>query len=204
MLRMIVKRTFGVLAVGMGITIILWVAYNLIWPTSYFRGALKMPMQLTVPFVMMWVGWRWLIDGGPGIEKQRVDFHSPELIGSVAEAKRTLPSFIAEVKKNVDGAYVKFSLLTDKGVAEHIWAYVHNYKDGVFNVSLANTPHAQKAEIKSRLDVSEAQVEDWQIMLPDGRIRGAYSSMAAFRYLERKNIRLNRTMRKQRMQLMDI
>jgi uncharacterized protein YegJ (DUF2314 family) len=203
MLRVILKQIFGVLAVGIGAGLILWLLYNLIWPTSYFRGPSN-PLQLAYPVVMIWVGWRWLTDGGPGIEKQGVDFDAPELISSVAEAKRTLPSFIAEVKKNIDGAFVKFPLLTDKGVTEHIWAYVHNYKDGVFNVSLANTPYTQKAEIKRRLDITEAEVEDWQIMLPDGRIRGAYSSMAAFRYLERKNIRLNRTMRKQRMLFTDM
>lgn len=35
----------------------------------------------------------------------------------------------------------KFPLTTDAGVTEHIWAYVHHYADGIFNVSLANTPH---------------------------------------------------------------
>ncbi|HEY1269107.1 MAG TPA: DUF2314 domain-containing protein [Candidatus Binatia bacterium] len=203
-LSVVIKRLFGILAVGIGAGLILWLLYNLIWPTRYFRGAFQTPMQLAVPIVMISVGWRWLTDGGPGIEKQDIDIHSPEVLGSVAEAKRTLPGFIADVKKNIDGAYVKFPLLTDKGATEHIWAYVHHYADGVFNVSLANTPYTQAGPIESRRNVTEAEVEDWQIMLLNGRIRGAYSLRAAFRYLDRKKIRLNRTMRKQRSLLLDI
>jgi len=106
-------------------------------------------------------------------------------------------------RRHEDGAYVKFPLRTDAGVTEHIWAYVHHYADGIFNVSLANTPHTQKGDVETRRDVPEADVEDWQIMTRDGRIRGGYTLRALFEHVDANGIHLNRTMRKQRAQFTD-
>lgn len=89
------------------------------------------------------------------------------------------------------------------GAKEHIWGYVHHHADGVFNVSHANTPYTQTAPIETRRDVPESDVEDWQIMTSDGRIKGGFSLRALFEYVERNGIHLNRTMRTQRAQSLD-
>jgi hypothetical protein len=68
-------------------------------------------------------------------------------------------------------------------------------------VSLANSPYTQKGSIDTRRDVPESEVEDWQIMSSDGKIQGGYSLRALFQYAERKGVHMNRTMRKQREQL---
>lgn len=201
--RDVAKRGLGGVSLVFGSAIVLWFLYNQVWPTREFKDGFRSIFQLALPIGMIWIGWRWLTDAGAGVEEQDIDIESPELVASVAEAKRTLATFKAEVEKHIDGAYLKFPLVTDKGVTEHIWAYVHHYADGVFNVSLANAPYTQEGEIEPRRDVNEAEVEDWQIMLPDGRSRGAYSLAAAFRYLDRIGVRSNRTMRKQRAQLID-
>ena len=49
----------------------------------------------------------------------------------------------------------------------------------------------------------ESEVEDWQIMLPDGSLKGAYSLIGAFQYLENKGKSLTKTMRKQKALLVD-
>jgi uncharacterized protein YegJ (DUF2314 family) len=198
----IVKRIFGALALALGLVIVLWVVYNLIWPMPEFRHATRWPVQLLLPIAMIWFGWRWLSDAGPGIETLQMDHGEPELVRSREQARSTLPTFRAAVATHTDGAYIKFPLVTDAGVTEHIWAYVHHYADGVYNVSLANKPHTQKGKLDERRDVAEAEVEDWQIMTRDGRIRGGYSLRALFAYAERRRIRLNRTMRKQRAQFL--
>lgn len=200
---LLLKRLFGVLALACGVGILAWVGYNLIWPTEEYGRHRRSLRTLSVPILMIWAGWKWVSDGGPGLERQAIDFTAPELHSALAEARRTLPRFVAEVRKNVDGAYVKFPLQTDMQVTEHVWAYVHSYQDGLFNVSLANELATQRTPTETRRSVSETDVEDWQIMLPGGKIRGAYSISGAFKYLENRGARLNRTMRKQKAQLID-
>ena len=202
-IKVLLKRAFGALSMIIGSALIVWFLYNLVSPTSSFQSGYLGAFGLLLPVCMVWFGWRWLADGGPGIEAQDIDVHAPEIVGSVSMARKTLPRFLEEARNHMDGAYIKFPLTTDRGVTEHIWAYVHHYGNGVFNVSLANTPYTQKGELPPRRDVPEHEVEDWQIMRKDGRIRGAYSLIGAFCYLERKGVRLNRAMRKQRAQLID-
>src|SRR5262249_42019303 len=146
----IVKRIFGALALLIGLAIVAWFLYNLIAPTADFRRSFRSPFQLIMPIAMIWYGWRWLSDGGPGIETIQISNDVPELVRSRAQARRTMNVFLEAVRRHVDGAFVKFPLVTDAGVTEHIWGYVHHYADGVFNVSLANTPHTQKTEVDSR------------------------------------------------------
>jgi uncharacterized protein YegJ (DUF2314 family) len=198
------KRLLGGVALLMGITVLGWFGYNMIRPpTQEFTGSFRSVFQLIVPAAMVWYGWRWLMDAGPGIETIQIDPNAPELAESVQQAKQTMPAFLQAVRRHQDGAYIKFPIVTDAGATEHIWAYVHHYADGVFNVSLANTPYTQKGAIETRRDVSESEVEDWQIMKSDGRIKGGYSLRALFKHVERKGIHLNRTMRKQRAQFLD-
>ena len=197
------KRVLGGISFVVGIAIVVWFAYNLASPTPAFRRSFRSVFQLIVPAAMIWYGWRWLRDDGPGIETLQIDPHAPELVASVETAKRTMPLFLEAVRRHEDGAYIKFPLKTDAGVTEHIWAYVHHYGAGAFNVSLANSPHTQRAPLERRFDVSEADVEDWQIMTAEGRIKGAYSLRALFEHVDQKGIHLNRTMRKQRAQFLD-
>jgi len=202
-MAVLLKRLLGVVALLIGITILGWCIYNLVAPTAVFRRSFYSVFQLIVPIAMIWYGWRWLCDDGPGIETLQIDPNAPELIDAKVQARRSMAVFLAAVRQHEDGAYLKFPLLTDAGVTEHIWAYVHHYADGVFNVSLANTPYTQKGDVENRRDVPEADVEDWQIMTRDGRIRGGYSLRALFDHVEAKGIHLNRTMRKQRAQFVN-
>jgi uncharacterized protein YegJ (DUF2314 family) len=202
-MAVLMKRLLGVVALLIGITILGWCLYNLVAPTAEFRRSFHSVFQLIVPIAMIWYGWRWLRDDGPGIETLQIDPKAPELTKARVQARRSMQIFVAAVRRHEDGAFLKFPLLTDAGVTEHIWAYAHHYADGVFNVSLANTPYTQKGAVENRRDVAETEVEDWQIMTRDGRIRGGYSLRALFDHVEANGIRLNRTMRKQRAQFVD-
>jgi uncharacterized protein YegJ (DUF2314 family) len=92
---------------------------------------------------------------------------------------------------------------TPQGLTEHIWGYVHFFKEGHLNVSLANEPIDEKAEKEGRRNVSIEDVEDWQLMQPDGKIQGAYSLIALFQFCERQGKALSPRMKKQKAQLLD-
>lgn len=54
------RKTFGAIALLIGVSILGWVGYNLFSPTPEFRSNYKGVFQLGVPLAMIWVGWIWL------------------------------------------------------------------------------------------------------------------------------------------------
>lgn len=201
--RIALNRMLGSLALFMGITIIGWVVYNQFHPTEEFRRNNRSIVQLLGPIAMIYVGWKWLTDQGPGIEETPPDFDCDELRASVGRARANMHWFLDQVERNVDGAFIKFPIETPNGLLEHIWAYVHSFREGSFNVSLANDPFDEDQESSGRRDVRLEDVEDWQIMYPDGRIKGAYSLIALFENYESSGKKLTPKMRKQKAQLID-
>jgi uncharacterized protein YegJ (DUF2314 family) len=201
-MRIIIKRTFGFVAFLFGIAISCWFIFNQFFPTEEFKSGFRSVFQLAVPIACLVVGWNWMRYKGKGIEEViPPDLKCPELEAATAKAKATLSEFIVEVEKGIDGAYVKFPLKTLQGLTEHIWAYVHFYKDGRFNVSLANAPVDEQESSEGRRDVRAVDVEDWQIMSPDGSIRGAFSLVALFDYWTGQGKRLSPLMKEQKAQL---
>jgi uncharacterized protein YegJ (DUF2314 family) len=197
------RKIFGVLALLIGSSTLAWFAYNQIYPTPEFQRNYFGLFQLAVPIAFLIVGWRWLRYEGAGIEETPGAFKCPELVDSVVRAKATLPYFIKQVEQNIDGAFVKFPMKTVQGITEHIWAYVHSFRDGRFNVTLANTPKDPKEPQRGRRDVPMEQIEDWQIVQPDSRIKGAYSMIALFQNRQNQGKSLTPKMRKQKAQLID-
>ena len=159
--------------------------------------------QFLVPIVVILYGWSWLSDPGQGVEKQQVDFESPELLEAGKRAINTLPYFVEQVRRHIDGAYVRFAFVSDEEPAERMRGYVHHYENGVFNVSPVNEPYAKKRDFGRRRDVPESAVGDWQIIQDDGRIKGAHTYVGVFQYLERTGVWLNRALRKQKTLLVD-
>lgn len=204
MFSIILRRALGLVAFLAGITIIGWFIYNQFWPTKEFKSSSHSWFQLIVPVLFVIFGWHWLRYEGKGIEEViPPDLKCPELDASIVKAQETLPAFMAETEKGIDNAFVKFPMQTPQGLLEHIWGYVHFYKDGVFNVSLANEPIDEKAEKGGRRNIPTAEVEDWQIMQPDGKIKGAYSLVALFEYWERQGKPLSPRMKKQKAELLE-
>ena len=202
MIRILTKRLFGIIAFLIGLTLGGWFIYNQIWPTEEFESSFYSIFQLAIPIMCLVIGWSWMRYKGKGIEEViPPDLKCPELDASKERAKATLPEFITEVEKGIDGAYIKFPLKTPQNLTEHIWAYVHFHRDNRFNVSLANEPFDEHQVSEGRRDVPVDEVEDWQIVSSDGAIRGAYSLIAVFQYWERQGRTLSPLMKEQKAQL---
>lgn len=204
MAGIIFRRIFGVVALFFGVAILAWFLYNQFYPTPEFQRSYFGIFQLAVPIAFLYYGWRWVRYEGEGIESIPPTEEIPEVNESVIQAQATLSYFISQVEKNADNAYIKFPLTTTQGFKEHIWAYVHSYQDGSFNVSLANKPIDPKENAEGRRNVASKDVEDWQIMLPDRRIKGAYSMIALFRNRQKTGKPLSPKMKKQKALLVDM
>ncbi|HEV3459598.1 MAG TPA: hypothetical protein VHG32_23855 [Thermoanaerobaculia bacterium] len=80
------RRFFGVLALVIGTSLLVWLVYNLFWPTPEFKQGYKTPVQLILPFAMLYVGWHWIRGRGlrppPSVEgrsdEQKLDRESGE------------------------------------------------------------------------------------------------------------------------------
>jgi hypothetical protein len=204
MVGVIVKRTFGALALLIGLGIGVWFIYNQLWATAEFQHSYRSPSQLIVPIACIVVGWNWLWYQGKGIEEiTPPDLKCAELDEAAKAARDSLPYFLERVGKNVDETYIKFPLKTPTGINEHIWAYVHFFRDDLFNVSLSNDSIDEQQVTTGRRDVHLSQVEDWQIIEPDGQIKGMHSLIALFRYNENRGLKLSPKMKKQKALLMD-
>ena len=204
MVSIIFRRVFGIIALLMGVALSAWFVYNQFFPTDEFKTNFRSVFQLILPIAFIIVGWKWIRYQGKGIDEiTPPDIDFPELAVSVQTAKESIATFLAEVDKGIDGAYVKFPLKTPQGLIEHIWGYVHFYRDGQFNLSIANNPFDEKQDADGRINIPIDDVEDWQIMQPDGMIKGAYSLIALFKYHEGKGMKLSPLMKKQKAQLLD-
>jgi len=202
MIRIYIKRLFGLITLLMGISLSGWFIYNQFSPTESFKSGFRSVFQLIFPILFLITGWKNIRYKGKGIEEViPVDLQCSELESSIAKAKDSMSDFLKEVDKGIDGAYVKFSLLPEGGPIERIWAYVHFYRDGLFNVSLANEPVDDSEDYDGRKDIAIDEVEDWQIMEPDGTITGAYSLIALFEYWENQGKPLSPLMVDQKSQL---
>lgn len=202
LLGICVEKGFGLIVFLFGASIVILFIFMTVVGNG--PGLLQLIWGLFLFGAIAAYGWSWVRNGGPGIEhyfKPGPEFE--ELQASVNQARATLPWFIEQVEQNVDGAYIKFPLVSPDGYTEFVWAYVHNLHDGCFNVSIVNQPYDDELDVSGRRDVLVEEAVDWQIMYPDGSIRGAYSLIALFAYVERQGKRLSRTMRKQKAQLLD-
>lgn len=203
MLKIWIKRAFGFIAFAIGLTLAGWFIYNQIWPTESFKTGFRSIFQLIPAIACLLVGWTWMRYQGRGIEEiTPPDLKCAEVEGATRKAQDSLDLFIAKVEPGIDGAFIKFPIATPQGLTEHIWGYVHFYRDGVFNVSLANQPIEEQQDADGRRNVLRADVEDWQIVNSDGTIHGAYSVIALFEYHEGRGVKLSPKMRAQRAQLL--
>ncbi|WP_165788860.1 DUF2314 domain-containing protein [Rubritalea profundi] len=186
----------------MGIALSGWFIYNQFCPTEEFKSGFKSVFQLFFPLICLVTGWKNIRYKGKSIEEVvPADLQCSELEASVAKAKETMSDFLKEVDKGIDGAYIKFPLQSEDGPIEHIWAYVHFYRNELFNVSLANEPIDDSEDYDGRQDVGIDQVQDWQIIDSDGSIRGAYSLIALFEYWGNQGKDLSPLMKLQKSQL---
>lgn len=198
------KRILGAFAFLTGLALLGWFIYNQIWPTDEFKRGFQSVFQLAAPIACLLLGWNWMRYQGKGIEEVTPpDLQCPELEESVRRAHETLSKFVMEVEAGKDGCFVKFPLTTRNAHVEHVWAYVHFHKDSIFNVSLANEPMDPTEGADGRQNVLVDQIEDWQIMHPDGTIRGAYSLIALFQHYEKNGRALSPKMKAQKAQLLD-
>ncbi|MGH7724525.1 MAG: hypothetical protein ACREOU_03780 [Candidatus Eiseniibacteriota bacterium] len=108
-----------------------------------------------------------------------VDVESPLWAGATAKARASVPLLRELVAAKAGLAVVKYPLVNGKGETEHVWGELLELDETTFRATLETPligggPAAGPAAGPQPL----AALEDWQVVLPDGTIRGGYTTQA--------------------------
>ncbi len=198
-----VQAMLGMVVLSIGLAILAIAGYLIATSQLGVSSIPRIVFGVGLPISMIVVGWYWVRGEYKGIQDFRIDPNSPELQDSVLQARAQLPRFVAHVEQHADPAYVRFALVTRAGPVEHVWAHVRKVQHGKLEVTVLPNPGMTRCDYEIERVVMESEVEDWQILYSDGCISGAFSTIASYRYLENRGVRLSRTMRKQKAKLLD-
>lgn len=108
------------------------------------------------------------------------DERDPELEAAIAEARRTLPEFIAELEKAGPESKtifsVKVGLKGPKDVIEHLWVDDPAYSNGQFTGILERSPVTlTDRKAGDAVVFTKEEVSDWLIVDKDGKEKGGFT-----------------------------
>lgn len=119
--------------------------------------------------------------GDAGVEDRIIQYADSDqrMNDAIAEARSTLPLFMAELQRTPEGQRSAFSLKVgldaQGGGREHIWIDNLHYEGSDLVGALANVPDALPGmQLGSRVVIEEERISDWMIQSRQG-LYGAYT-----------------------------
>lgn len=73
---------------------------------------------------------------------------------------------------------IKFPFRTDSGEREHVWGTLLAIGESEFTTRIETPPIAHAGPLPDSLSVPLDELEDWHLTLPDGEIRGSFTTQA--------------------------
>src|SRR5687767_8567191 len=121
----------------------------------------------------------------------------PLMVAAMEQAKRTWSTLLHLYEQHPQTTIVKFRLRTRAGEIENVWGDLVELRGDEAGVSL-RTPPVGDADVRDpRMTIAIADIVDWQVMFPDGTLRGGFTQQATFRIIERDRGRLPRKLAEQ-------
>jgi hypothetical protein len=121
--------------------------------------------------------WAWARNRGRAHEVTPIDVTDPRWLEAIAKARSTVSEMRALYEAGASDLYVKYPLTTKAGGVEHVWGRLLVLSPADMEVSLETQPiEAPIGDAPFVVPVSA--IEDWQLILPDGRIRGGFTTRA--------------------------
>lgn len=116
----------------------------------------------------------------------------PLMLAAVDQARHTWSTFLRLYREHPQASIVKFKLGTKSGEIENVWGELVELRGDEANVSLRTPPVTEPDLRDPRMTIQVSDIIDWQVMFPDGTLRGGFTQQATFRIIERDRGRLPR------------
>jgi len=104
----------------------------------------------------------------------------PDIQRSVALAQSKLPTLRELYAERPSHTSVKIAFETDKGTTEHLWADVLSLDADKMRLKVKTPPATHEGDFDPELERPVADIEDWQVELADGKIRGGFGYAVIF------------------------
>ena len=105
-----------------------------------------------------------------------VDPHDPLWIAAIERARATVNDMRA-LQQSGHEVWVKFALPTASAECEHFWGRIERLQDEALVVAVETKPVSGGA-VARQVTVQTGELEDWQVELADGSIRGGFTTRA--------------------------
>jgi hypothetical protein len=104
-----------------------------------------------------------------------IDFSKPPWSEAKAKAQQTVPVLRELFATHGSAIMVKYPLKTTRGENEHVWGALLELGETTLSATL-DTPLRQGKPLESPpFSVALSELEDWQLELPNGAIRGGFT-----------------------------
>jgi len=138
-----------------------------------------------VALVAIFLVRRMLVSARSSFDMLAVRDDDPVMQEAKAKARASLPVFFNLLPKHREDAAVKFAFSTDAGETEHLWAQVLEADGGPLRVRVVTPPASHEGPFEAERTIERKDVEDWQIEMRDGTIRGGHTMYALFEIYRR-------------------
>ena len=107
-----------------------------------------------------------------------IDPQSPEWQAAVSRARADLPLLRELFRAHPETTLVKVAVATASGSREHVWARLVAVGADTLTAVIVTPMLHPPAGVDDELVLPVAELEDWHVLLPDGRIRGSFTTRA--------------------------
>ena len=121
--------------------------------------------------------WAWSRQRGKSQTGRPVDTSDPLWLGAIAAARESQDEMRRLHQQHGADLFVKYPLIAKNGEVEHVWGPLLKSTPVSLKVGLA-TPPVGGLQTEPPFDIASSELEDWQLVLPDGSVRGGFTTQA--------------------------
>ncbi len=132
---------------------------------------------LFVFLIRFWMRRRIQKPPAPPFEIQADD---PLFLEAIAKARESVDQLRELYVQRPRDSYVKISCRSEAGVTEHLWGQLLDLTADRMRLKPTNLHPAYHGPLEDAFERPLSDLEDWQVELPDGMIRGGYTIKVMF------------------------
>ena len=121
--------------------------------------------------------WAWSRQRGKSRTGRPVDTNDPLWLGAIAAARASQDEMHRLHEVHGSDLFVKYPLIAKNGEVEHVWGPLLESTPQSLKVGLA-TPPVGGLQAEPPFAIASADLEDWQLVLADGIVRGGFTTQA--------------------------